>query len=184
MRHAFVDLQDTIASIRDDIEDIEQSQDDLASEAEEKYGSFEETPDPFVATYDALEDRREELEEMADAGEARLDNLEDEPTDEDGWSDTTLQIKELSIGDAAQVQDKTGVQVDGAQDVLEAGEGAATVETLRLSIVKSPDGAPDDAADYPAIIGQLILMEISKLAGMDPMGEDMGKSSLRERMES
>lgn len=188
MRSKQIDLWDSLEDIRGDLEseidEIEADQQELIDSIEAEYGDLDafEAEDPEGArsvetTFDEFEEERIELRQQVNALEQKVEQVEED------WGGTNLTVSELNVEQAGKIQDMTGHKVsEGVEDVFEAAEGAAMTQLLRMCVDDGPAGAPADPGKYPAMIGTLIQKPIAHLSGM--VSEDLGKSSLRERMES
>lgn len=197
MRNALVDLWDAIEqlenkaeAVEENITDIEESVNELQEGGVGDEGT-EKKIENLIHIGENLVEKKQGFEQMADAGRERLEEYEEEPVRDDpdvgeisGWEDTTFHLKELSLGESGEIQDITGTNIQDSNDAFEAGEGAAQVEATRKMVVKSPKGAPDDPAQLPATVGQLVTLMAADMSGQNPLEEGEGNQSFRQRVKN
>jgi len=188
----------------DDVAELNAALDEIADQAEEEYGSFEETPESVLDAFDETQSEYIETKGTADALVRTVVELSDHFSiddwmDDDGfradefldandWADIEglceFTITEFSGGALAKVQDEISddsFDFDPDTGNLEGmpKQGRAKVVMLEHGVTEMPD-AVGNIANLNSNTFEYLFDKLNELntAG----STDLGNSSLRERM--
>lgn len=187
MRTESIDLDAEADRIEQEVAELDRAKQDLVDRLSEEYGTYSNVPSEQRQAFDQIESERIDRQGLADALRRVVD----------AWGGSVVVLQELSMGQAAKVQDQVAER--SLEMDFETGrpegvpkEGFARVETLREAVVNQPEGAPtrvdpqtgDDVpapGDYPNRVGEFLY---EKTNALTTVGEtDLGNSSLREAMQ-
>lgn len=182
-----VDVLDRVEELREQADQIEETQDELVERLKEDFDGFEDVPQKFQESYEEFEE-----EIVSKRGKA---DLFEKVVDEYGGSEWTLTT--VTLGQLGKIQDQVS---DASFDFdVERGEvsggmpkqGYGRNLTLEECIVEQPPDAPTtkdprtgqevpEPEEYPSELG---LWLFEKANAINTTGDiDMGNSSLQERM--